>query len=72
MSITTVIVPKAQADRFNSHKWLFDVVGFYTADIMRGGAVQSVHQKLERLTELLEQRKQCILHFVRPTHQGLF
>lgn len=40
-------------------KGLFEVIGLYAADIMRGCAVQGVHQKLQGLTKLDTQRQKA-------------
>lgn len=45
----------AGAQGSDSHKRLFEVIGLNTADVVGGGAVQSVHQQLQRLTELFEE-----------------
>lgn len=41
----------------NLHKRFFEIVGLDTADIMRSGAVEGVHQQLQGLTELRKQRQ---------------
>lgn len=43
---------KKEKERKDVQKSLFEIVGFNAADVVRGGAVEGVHQHLQGLTEL--------------------
>lgn len=53
----TVIDINTKDILFFLQKGLFEVIGLYAADIMWGGAVQGVHQKVQGLTKLDTQRQ---------------
>lgn len=41
----------------DSREGFLVIVGFYAADIMRSGRVQSLHQEVERVAELKREEK---------------
>lgn len=48
-------------DRGDSREGQLEVIGFDAADVVRSGRVQSLHQHLERVSELQERSKTAVI-----------